>query len=83
MKPNLNLKGNQSHNMESDKPLNQSLQSGSEKISCMSNNGSSKDYCGTLEVNLKACAKGQNGGSTNMPFFGRDHECKECELKYE
>ena len=22
--------------------------------------------------------RGQNEGSTNMPLFGRDHECKEC-----
>ena len=23
--------------------------------------------------------RGQNGGFTNMPLFGRDHKCKECE----
>ena len=38
MKPNLNLKGSQGHNEELDKPLNQSLQAGSEKISYMSSN---------------------------------------------
>ena len=43
--------------MESDKPLNQSLQSDSENISSMSSNGSPRNYCGALEVNLKACAK--------------------------
>ena len=31
MKHNLNLKSSQSHNVEPDKPLNQSLQNGSEK----------------------------------------------------
>ena len=28
------------------------------KISSISSNGSSKNYCGALEVNLKTCAKG-------------------------
>ena len=42
-----------------------------------------KNYCGVLkEHSIKACAKGQNGGSTNMPFFAKDHKYKECELKY-
>ena len=56
--------------MESDKPLNQSLQSGSEKIGYMSSIGPSKNYCGALEVNLKNknkniyMLKGQNRGST-------------------
>ena len=26
--------------------------------------------------------RGQNGESTNMLLFGRDHKCRECELKY-
>ena len=57
MNPNLNLKGNQGHNMELGKPLNQSLQSVSENISSMSSNGSSKRHCGALKTNLKTCAK--------------------------
>ena len=65
MKPNLNLKGSQGHNVEPDKPLNQSLESGSEKTSSMSSIGPSKHYYGALEVNLKKhVLKGQNGGST-------------------
>ena len=43
MKPNLNLKDNQGNNVEPNKPFNQSLQNGSEKVSYMSNNGSSKN----------------------------------------
>ena len=58
MKPNLNLKGSQCHNVEPDKPLNQSLQSRSENVSYTSSNGPSKNHCRILEVNLKACAKG-------------------------
>ena len=48
-----------------DKPLNQSLQSGSEKKrSYMSSIGSSNNYCGALEVNLKEhVLKKQNRGS--------------------
>ena len=57
MKPKLNLKGSQGHNVEPNKPFNQSPQSGSKKISYMSSDGSSKNYCGALEVNLKTCAK--------------------------
>ena len=67
MKYNLNLKGNQGHNVEPNKPLNQSLQSGSEKIGYMSSIGPSKNYCGALAVNLKKkknVLKGQNRGST-------------------
>ena len=61
MKPNLNLKGSQGCNVEPDKPLNQSLQSGSENISSMSSNGPPRNTCGALEVNLKTCAKGTKG----------------------
>ena len=43
--------------MEPDKPLNQNLQNGSEKVSYTSSNGSTKNHCRTLEVNLKTCAK--------------------------
>ena len=57
MKPKLNLKGNQGHNVKPIKPLNESPQNGSKKINYMSSNGSSKNYCGALEVNLKTCAK--------------------------
>ena len=45
--------------MELDKPLNQSLQSGSKKISYMSSNRPLKNYYGALEVNLKTCVKGK------------------------
>ena len=69
MKHSLNLNDNQCHNVEPDKPLNQSLQSGSEKVSYTSSNGPSKEHCETLEVNLKTYAKGTNGGSTlSVPF---------------
>ena len=57
MKPSLNLKGSQGHNVEPDKPLNQSLQNGSKKVSYMSSNRPSKEHYGTLEVNLKTCVK--------------------------
>ena len=57
MKPNLNLKGNQGRNVELDKPLNQSLQSGLEKVSYTSSSRPSRNYYGALEVNLKICAK--------------------------
>ena len=58
MKPNLNLKGNQGHNVEPGKPLNQSLQSSSKKVSYMSSNGPSRDYCKVLVMDFKTCAKG-------------------------
>ena len=58
MKPNPNLKGNQGHKVESNKPFNQSLQNGSENISSMSNNGPLRHYYGALEMNLKTCTKG-------------------------
>nr|CAN80683.1 hypothetical protein VITISV_006098 [Vitis vinifera] len=58
MKPNLNLKGNQGRNVELDKPLNQSLQSGLEKVSYTSSSRPSRNYYGALELNLKICAKG-------------------------
>ena len=44
--------------MELDKPLNQSLQSGLEKVSYTSSSRPSRNYYGALEVNLKICAKG-------------------------
>ena len=40
-----------------DKSLNQSLQGGEKKINNMNNNGLPRNYCETLEVNLKTCAK--------------------------
>ena len=57
--------------MELDKPLNQSLQSGLEKINYMSSIRPSKNYCGILEVNLKKkhVLKGQNGGFTVLLKF--------------
>ena len=58
VKPSLNLKGSQGHNVELDKPLNQTLQSGLENISSMSRNGPPRNYYGALEMNLKTCAKG-------------------------
>ena len=46
----------------------------------MSSNGLLGNYYGTLKEHLIGhVPKGQNGGSANMPLFGRDHECKECE----
>ena len=65
MKPNLISKDNQGHNEEPDKPLNQSLQGGSEKISYMSSNGPSRNCCKVLNENLIGhVLEGQNGGST-------------------
>ena len=43
--------------MESGKPLNQSLQSSSEKVNYMSSNGLSRDYCKVLVMDFKTCAK--------------------------
>ena len=54
--------------MELDKPLNQSLQSGSEKVSYTSSNRPSKKHYGTLEVNLKTCTKGTKWRVYNMLF---------------
>ena len=80
MKPNLNLKDNQGHNEESDKLLNQSLHGGLKKISYMSSNRPSGNCCKVSNENLIGYVLGwQNGGSTNIPFFGRDHECREHE----
>ena len=45
MKPNLNLKSSQGHNVESNKPLNQSFQGGLEKISYINSNGPPGNYC--------------------------------------
>ena len=55
-----------------------------EKIGYTSSNGPPRNYCKVLNKYLTGhVLGGQNGGSTNMPLFGRDHECKECKLKYE
>ena len=65
MKPNLNLKDNQGQNVELDKPLNQSLQSGSENVSYMSSNGPPGNCCKVLNKHVKGhVLGGQNGGST-------------------
>ena len=72
MKPNLNLKGSQGHNEEPDKPLNQSLQGGSEKISYMSSNGSSRNCCKVPNENLIGpVLRGQNGGSIVLFTHGQ------------
>ena len=69
--------------MELDKSLNQSFQGGLEKIGYTSSNGPPENCCKIRNQYLiRQVLGGQNGGSTNMPLFGRDHECKECELKY-
>ena len=47
----------------------------------MSSNGSPRNYYGKLEVNLKTCAKGTKWRVYKYAL-GRDHECRECELKY-
>ena len=53
--------------------LNQSPRGGLENIGYASSNGPPRNYC-------KGHVLGrQNGGSTNIPLFGRDHECRECE----
>ena len=57
MKPNINLKSSQGCNVEPGKPLNQNLKNGLEKVSYTRSNGSKKNHCRTLEVNLKTCAK--------------------------
>ena len=65
MKPNLNSNVSQSHNEDSDKPLNQSLQGDLEKISYMSSNGSLENCCKVPNENLIGHVLGrQNGGST-------------------
>lgn len=65
MELNINLKGNQGHNVESDKPLNQSLQSDSEKIGHMSSNGLPWNCCKVLNEHIIGhVLEGQKGGST-------------------
>ena len=65
MKPNLNLKDSQGHNVDPNKPLNQSLQSGSEKVSYMNSNGPPGNCCKVLNKHVKEhVLGGQNGGST-------------------
>ena len=65
MKHNLNSKGSQGHNEELDKPFNQSLQGGSEKISHMSSNGPLGNCYKVPKENLiENVLGGQNGGST-------------------
>ena len=65
MKPNLNSNGSQGHNEESNKPLNQSLQGGSEKISYMSSNGPPGNCYKVPNKHLIGYVLGgQNGRST-------------------
>ena len=65
MELNINLKGNQGHNVESDKPLNQSLQSGSKKVSYTSSNGALGNCCNVSNKHVKGHVLGrQNEGST-------------------
>ena len=62
------------------KSLNQSPQGGLEKIEYTSSNGSPGNCCKVSNKYLIGHMLGeQNRGSTNMPFFGRDHEYRECE----
>ena len=64
MKPNLNTKDSQGDNEGQDKPLNQSLQGGSEKISYMSSNEPLGNCCKVLNENLiEHVLGGQNGAS--------------------
>ena len=47
-------------------------------------NGSSENYYKVSNGHvIEHVLVGQNRGSTNMPLFGRDHECKEYEGKHE
>ena len=62
-----------------DKSLNQSSQGGLEKIGYTSSNGPLVNCCKVPSKYLIGhVLKGQNGRSTNMPLFDRDHECREC-----
>ena len=46
-------------------------------------NGSSENYRKVSNgFIIEHVLVGQNRGSTNMPLFGRDHECKEYEGKH-
>ena len=63
-----------------NEPLNQSPRGGLEKIEYGSSNGPLGNCCKVLNKYLIGhMIRGQNGGSTNMLLFGRDHECRECE----
>ena len=66
--------------MGSDEFLNQSLKGGLEKISYMNSNGPLGNCCKVpSEHVIGYVLVGQNVGSTNMPLFSRDHECRECD----
>ena len=66
--------------MRLGKSLNQSPQGGLKKIGYTSSNGPPSNYCKVLDKYLiRHVLGGQNGGSTNMPLFDRDHKCRECE----
>ena len=72
--------GQPSVTMELDKFINQSPQGGLEKIGYMSSNGPPGNCCKVPNKYLIGYMLGeQNGGSTNMPLFSTDHECRECE----
>ena len=65
-----------------DKSLNQNLQGDLEKISYMNSDGPPGNFCKVPNKHLiRRVLEGQNRGSTNMSIFGKDHECRECELK--
>ena len=47
-------------------------------------NESPKNYCKVSNGHVIGhVLVGQNRGSTNIPFFGRDHKCSEYEWKHE
>ena len=59
-------------------PLNQSPRGGLEKIGYTSSNGPPGNYCKVSNKCLIGhVLGGENVGSTNMPLFGGDHECRE------
>ena len=63
-----------------DQSFNQNPQSGLEKIGYTSSNGPLGNCCKVSNKYLIwHVLGGQNGGSINMPLFGSDHECRECE----
>ena len=69
--------------MKLDKSLNQSFHGDLEKIGYTScNRPIGNCYKIQNQHLIGHVLGGQNGGSTNMLLFGRDHECRECELKY-
>ena len=62
------------------KSLNQSPQGGLEKISYTSSNGPLGNcYKIPNKYLIRHVLGRQNKGSTNMPLFSRDRECRECE----